>query len=50
MYNLPSIVTSGSWDDGGVISSCVGSTLMVLIGRGLSGRGVRYDRVGEVLP
>ena len=42
MYILPSAVMSGSWDDGGVISSFVGSTLMVLIGRGLSGWVVRH--------
>src|SRR5882757_10788728 len=35
-YILVSAVRSDSWDDGGTISSFVGSTLMVLIGRGFS--------------
>jgi len=47
-YILASAVTSDSWDDDGMVSSFVGSALIVLIGRGLSTRAVRHDRITGV--
>jgi len=41
-YILASVVTSASWDEDGMISSFVGSVLIALIGRGLSGKAVRH--------
>jgi len=41
-YILASVVTSASWDEDGTISSFVGSVLIALIGRGLSGKAVRH--------
>ena len=47
-YSLTSAETSGSWDDGGVISSVVGSTLITRMGRGLSTRTVRDCEITRV--
>ena len=47
-YSLGSAVTSGSWDDDGIVSSFVGSALMVLIGRELSRRTVRHGQIAGV--
>lgn len=44
--SLGSAVISDSWD--GIISSFVGSSLMVLIGRGLSGNDMRYGQMTKV--
>jgi hypothetical protein len=46
---LESTVISNSWDCGSSISSFVGSCLIVLIGRGLSGKNVRHGRVAGVM-
>ena len=40
-YVRASVVTSASWDEDSMISSFVGSVLIVLIGRGLSRRTTR---------
>ena len=42
-------IASSSWDDGGVTSSFVGSALVILTGRGLSGSTVRWGRIAEDL-